>query len=297
MLVRFVQHSPSKGIVCYGSELAAVKAGLQFDRPGGNFPFQSKHGGSSHLSQILTQETCRFDLDDLGGEVVLMDWTSGEVEIQNHQETRTAASTLRSRVTPLRGNEFLLPLTPDYADPIAEDISSIPRALYHIQENWKEGGLNRLTAWNLGRKLRERLTAQAAGLSKGGVDILLTGCEVSLWLAEQLASDLSKSFPKMAIQALSSNKLLGLLGQEVSALAEVPVKCRQPQHSARYAHPYSSFPFQVERPQHWISPVGSQSGLEAYDCHHCKPQWRNLCSAGHFQSFAECDSKHFCGVK
>jgi hypothetical protein len=116
----------------------------------------------------------------------------------------------------LRDNEFLLPLTPDCFDPIGEDICSIPRALNHIQERWKEGGLNRLTAWNLGRKIRERLTAQAAGRSKtGSVDILLTGCEVSLWVAEQFASDLAKSFPKLDIQAISSNKLLGLMGQEV----------------------------------------------------------------------------------
>ena len=42
------------------------------------------------------------------------------------------------------------------------------------------------------------------------VDILLTGCEVSLYLAEQFASDLKKSFPKLCIEAVSSNKLLGL---------------------------------------------------------------------------------------
>jgi hypothetical protein len=46
------------------------------------------------------------------------------------------------------------------------------------------------------------------------VDIVITGCEVSLWLAEQFASDLQKSFPKLRIVAVSSNKLLGLYGQE-----------------------------------------------------------------------------------
>lgn len=207
---------PDKGIICYGSELAAVKAGLQFDRPGGNFPYQSMHGSSSLFSKNVTEESCRFDLDDLGGEIVLIDWSSGQADIQTHQESRSSEKGLRSRVTPLRGNEFLLPLTPDFVDPIAEDIGSIPRVLHSIQEKWKKGGLNRLTAWNLGRKLRERLMAQASGRSESGVDILLTGCEVSLWLAEQLASDLSKSFPKLTVQAASSNKLLGLMGQEVS---------------------------------------------------------------------------------
>ncbi len=201
-----------------------MKAGLQVDRPGGNLPFHSKHGSSVALTASITQETCRFDLDDVGGEVVLLDWSSGEMEIQSRQESRSGAKNQRQRVTPLLDNEFLLPPTPRYRDPIGEDISCIPRALQQIQQNWKEGGLNRLTAWNLGRKLRERLSAQASSRSKSGVDILLTGCEVSLWLAEQLASDLTKSFPKLVVQATSSNKLLGLMGQEVR-LSLVPLTC------------------------------------------------------------------------
>ena len=48
----------------------------------------------------------------------------------------------------------------------------------------------------------------------GTVDLLLTGCEVSLWLAEQLASDLHLVFPTLKIVAISANKLLGQLGQE-----------------------------------------------------------------------------------
>ena len=197
--------------------MAAVKAALEFERPGGELPSYSKHyGGGYKLGKQMTKQTCRFDLDDLGGEVVLLDWSSGQCDIRTHRgpQSRNGQS-VRSRITPLRDNEFLIPLTPDYDDPIAEDIGSIPQALYGIQERWKEGGLNRLTAWNLGRKLRERLTAQAAGRTKSGVDIVVTGCEVSLWVAEQFASDLSKSFTNLVIQATSSNKLLGLMGQEV----------------------------------------------------------------------------------
>ena len=48
----------------------------------------------------------------------------------------------------------------------------------------------------------------------GTVDLLLTVCEVSLWLAEQLASDLHLVFPTLKIVAISANKLLGQLGQE-----------------------------------------------------------------------------------
>jgi hypothetical protein len=74
-----------------------------------------------------------------------------------------------------------------------------------------------MTAWNLSKCIRERLKARITGtVDTGSVDILLTGCEVSLWLAEQFASDLSKCFPKLQIKAVSSNKLLGLFGQEFS---------------------------------------------------------------------------------
>ena len=45
------------------------------------------------------------------------------------------------------------------------------------------------------------------------VDLLVTGCEVSLWIAEQFAADLSLVFPNLVIRAMSSNKILGLLGQ------------------------------------------------------------------------------------
>lgn len=41
-------------------------------------------------------------------------------------------------------------------------------------------------------------------------------CEVSLWLAEQMASDLQKAFTKLNVMAVSSNKVLGLFGQEQS---------------------------------------------------------------------------------
>jgi Ca2+-binding EF-hand superfamily protein len=166
----------------------------------------------------MTKETCRFDLDDLGGEVVLLDFSRGtDINVTTYQESFASRSTnLRNRITPLHKHEFLIPLTPDAEDPILGDIQTIPRALDRIQSQWKEGGLNRMTAWNLGRQLRKRLQAKVAGEDDGSIDILVTGCEVSLYLAEQFASDLQKSFPKLRIQAISSNKLLGMFGQELA---------------------------------------------------------------------------------
>ena len=42
----------------------------------------------------------------------------------------------------------------------------------------------------------------------------MTGCEVSLWLGEQFAADLSNVFKKLSVKCISSNKILGLLGQD-----------------------------------------------------------------------------------
>ncbi|MGK3756289.1 MAG: hypothetical protein ACI8RD_008600 [Bacillariaceae sp.] len=52
---------PNEGIICYGSEQAAVEAGLNYSKPG------------KPLSGIAT----RLDLDDLMGEIILLDWNKG----------------------------------------------------------------------------------------------------------------------------------------------------------------------------------------------------------------------------
>lgn len=41
------------------------------------------------------------------------------------------------------------------------------------------------------------------------IDVLLTGVEVSLWLAEQLAADLKTIFPGLRVAAISANKARG----------------------------------------------------------------------------------------
>jgi hypothetical protein len=76
--------------------------------------------------------------------------------------------------------------------------------------------MNRLTAFHLAAVLRTRLERRVQGrIALDSTDILLTGCEVSLWLAEQFAADLKKCFPRLSFLALSSNKILGMYGQEI----------------------------------------------------------------------------------
>ena len=63
-----------------------------------------------------------------------------------------------------------------------------------------------------------RLVKRAKGdLKSNQVDLLVTGCEVSLWLGEQFAADLSTCLTLLNVKCVSANKLLGLLGQDFPA--------------------------------------------------------------------------------
>ena len=222
---------PRKGLICYGSEQAAVKAGLNYENPSGSIV----QGDSSEAGNAV-----RLDLDDLGGEICLLDWGFAEdaeaaisppnrhlvvEKIMNNrvnvvllQQSHKKFKPLSKRLTLLENNEFIKPLLGECADPVLADIQDIPRICKQIQDDWREVGLNRMTAWNLAKCIRTRMKAHVDGKIKchgGTVDILVTGCEVSLWVAEQFVSDLQKSFPKLFIKAVSSNKILGLFGQEL----------------------------------------------------------------------------------
>ena len=146
----------------------------------------------------------------------------GRVQITLVQESLHKFGRFTDRLVPLDDNPRVLPLPrspaddPRLSDPVGLDLADIPRALQAIQDDWNSGvGLNRLTAWHFGRQLKDRLRRKADGRAgAGAVDILVTGCEVSLWLGEQFAADLSMMFKKLHVRTLSSNKLLGLLGQD-----------------------------------------------------------------------------------
>jgi len=233
---------PDKDLICFGSEQAAVKAGMGVElEERDNESLQD----SNFSSREFDIESTRLDLDDLGGEIVVLDWGVGKyrtppVSFPNHhlreyrlmkgkitailhQESKSTKtnSELFHRMTKLSDNPLIRPLGPSTDDPVLTDIQDIPKVCKNIQEDWDSHkaatSLNRLTAYNLSRCLRKRLEQHVAGtVPNMSVDILLTGCEVSLYLAEQFASDLQKSFPKLRIEAVSSNKLLGLYGQETA---------------------------------------------------------------------------------
>ena len=236
---------PKKHVILYGSEQAAVKAAMDVDFPG---TIVTGSIDRSTLNLNVDSDVLRLDLDDVGGEICLVDWGKNQYEtcaVSPPNQHIVPQSTMNGqvclyliqesvnlhqpdllyhRMTKISKNVLITDLKDDSDDLILEDIRDIPKVCSAIQDDWMDIGdkssmfsLNRLTAWNLGRSIKERLEQYASGKltpSANRVDILLTGCEVSLWLAEQFASDLQKSFPKLRIVAISSNKLLGLYGQE-----------------------------------------------------------------------------------
>jgi hypothetical protein len=221
---------PRKGLICYGSEQAAVKAGLNYDNP---------EGSVGRWSEREEDNAVRLDLDDLGGEICLLDWGfAGDIAPAVSPPSRSLvvgkamdgrvnvvllhqnniSKPLSKRLTLLENNEFVRPLLDDCDDLVLADIRDIPRVCKKIQDDWRDVGLNRMTAWNLANCIRARMKAHVDGkiaCHGGTVDILVTGCEVSLWVAEQFAADLQKCFPKLFVKAISSNKILGLFGQEL----------------------------------------------------------------------------------
>ena len=238
---------PSKGIVCYGSEQAAVKVAMS-----ANLPYirrKKTDNLDDDIFKDIDQHDVRLDLDDLTGELCLIDWggqlyrnepisrpnrniasypvMNGKLKIYLLREganIKAADPQLYHRMTRLSDNQFILPLPPMSKDLILTDIHDIPRVCREIQEDWRNMSktnisFNRLTGWNLARCIRKKMESYVSGTasrSRKAVDILITGCEVSLWVGEQFASDLQKAFPGLNIVSVSSNKLLGVYGQEMN---------------------------------------------------------------------------------
>ena len=65
-----------------------------------------------------------------------------------------------------------------------------------------------MSAWTFTALLKKRMRLHDESNHDGSVDLLLSGCEVSLWLAEQFHSDLHRVFPKLKIVVLRANHTL-----------------------------------------------------------------------------------------
>ena len=91
------------------------------------------------------------------------------------------------------------------ADPVGKDLLDTPGILKRITADFdsREHSFNRISAWTFTSKLRERLKWHRAGTHDRSVDLLITGCEVSLWIGEQFASDLKLVYPTLHVEVRS----------------------------------------------------------------------------------------------
>jgi len=131
--------------------------------------------------------------------------------------SRHKAKPFFQRVLRLDGNHLVLPLPPlRPADPVGADLKDIPGVLRSLQTDFASTAtsLNLSTAWTFANRLRRRMRLQEQGKADGSVDLLIVGCEASLWVGEQFAADISLIFPGLKVVTLSANKVLGLMGQK-----------------------------------------------------------------------------------
>eukprot|EP00186_Timspurckia_oligopyrenoides_P003321 CAMPEP_0182449044 /NCGR_PEP_ID=MMETSP1172-20130603/31509_1 /TAXON_ID=708627 /ORGANISM="Timspurckia oligopyrenoides, Strain CCMP3278" /LENGTH=1335 /DNA_ID=CAMNT_0024646139 /DNA_START=350 /DNA_END=4357 /DNA_ORIENTATION=- len=103
-------------------------------------------------------------------------------------------------------------------DVVAQDLKDLPRVVTQIDQEWrKETSANHAASAELTRCFMQLAhTNSLQGMSKRksdhGLEFLVVGVEVSLWIAEQFVSDLAIAFPKIRAAAWSSNKILDALG-------------------------------------------------------------------------------------
>lgn len=251
---------PETGLLLYASEQAAVKAALGIKPDKHKMHESSDIAEKSRSTSVKFSRNCRshqdleefmdleaslsmssivddgsamrLDLDDLGGEVCLLDWGTGVPFTSKSLRPFTPQPMMNSTLTvtsvpetplcpaqliPIEDNEMVFPLPKTIPDPVGSDIKETPQVLEKIQMDWRTAeGQNRAAAWSLSRALSNRLRQKVEGkLAKDSVDLLITGCEVSLWLGEQMAADFNLCFKHLVVKTISSNKLLGLDGLEI----------------------------------------------------------------------------------
>ena len=79
------------------------------------------------------------------------------------EEAKLSSSRIRKRMVPLEDNPLMLPIKDPVPDVVGRDIDDIPRVLKAIQDDWKQPGMNRMSAFTLGRRLRQRLLRKRQG--------------------------------------------------------------------------------------------------------------------------------------
>ena len=103
-------------------------------------------------------------------------------------------------------------------DLVAEDLKVTPAVLTAIDRSWRNPKSVECIAGDdlcekLAKLMKYRVKAQL-----DTIDLLVSGIEASLWVAEQFASDLRAIFPQLNVDTLSANKILNLGMHETSCV-------------------------------------------------------------------------------
>lgn len=151
------------------------------------------------------------------------------VNLQRDEEITKEAMVGAGRIIALKNNPFIdfpaLTAGTAHRDSVAQDLADIPRLLARIHESFTDpSSLNHATVKAFYAQLQEVLERKAKGAAydpdkKPPIDLLITGVEVSLWSGEQFASDLRTMFPTLGAIAISSNKVIGVIGNARGTVA------------------------------------------------------------------------------
>ena len=176
------------------------------------------------VDRILLNQPRSFRLDlDPGGEVAKV--SAKNIAIYSLlQQQELQVLQLQHRWVSMTTHPHLnrIKLSQTGADPVAQDIDSIPQILHEIKTDWENPtSLNCLSAKYLiylfeekvkRFETRQQLMFKAGLLSKiremPAIDLLITGEENSLWLGEKFARDLKTVFPLLNIVVTSANEIL-----------------------------------------------------------------------------------------
>ncbi len=108
---------------------------------------------------------------------------------------------------------------------VENDLRDTARVLAALRAGWDaQHSLNGASADALLGMLKARALEAAADGARSaggrlGIDVLVTGVESSLWVAEQFASDLQNLLPHLRVVAISANKVIGVLGNARGAIS------------------------------------------------------------------------------
>lgn len=95
-------------------------------------------------------------------------------------------------------------------DLVGKDLSEIPAVISSIEKAWEsQDSIEKMSGVSLAENLIESMKSHTL-FNRDVFDLIITGVEVSLWIAEQFAADLRTIFPKMNILTTSANKLLSV---------------------------------------------------------------------------------------